>query len=119
MERLKVARVDSHYNSYAIIPSVRNNFINRQKLRVFADLDFGFGTIQYSPDNSRNYNYMHRELSGGIAVFSVGLGANYFFNDKFGLELLLPFIHTKNITSNSVNTIYSGIGPTIGFVYTL
>lgn len=119
MDKIWVGRVDSHYNSYAMLPSIRNNFISKKKTRIFADLAFGFGTIQYKPDDSRNFNYRHREKSGGISVFSVGLGANYFFNDKFGLEMLLPYIQTKNITSNSVNTIYSGIGPTIGFVYTL
>jgi len=119
MERLKVANIDSHYNSYVMVPTLRNNIINKEKFRMFADLGFGFGTIQYRPDNIRNYNYIHKELSGGISVFSIGIGVDYFFNDKFGLELLIPYIQTKNITSNSVNTIYSGVGPTIGFAYKL
>lgn len=116
---LTVAGIDSYYNSFAFIPTLRNNFINKEKLRIFAEIGFGLGTIKYDADNSEFRNSEHVNLSGGISVLNIGIGANYFFNNKFGLELIIPYLSTKNITSNNSNNLYSGIGPTIGLTYLL
>ena len=116
---LKIRGIDSYYNSYAIIPTLRNNFINKQKWRVFAEFGIGLGTIKYDADDSENRTKILSDLSGGISVLNIGLGGNYFFNDKFGVELLIPYINTKNSTSEKFNELYSGIGPTIGFTYKL
>ena len=58
MHNLKVGNISSYYNSFAFIPSLRNNFINKSKLRIFAEFGFGLGTIKYNADNNdfRNYN---------------------------------------------------------------
>ena len=40
---LKVGMIDSFYNSYAFIPALRNNLVNKEKLRVFAEFGFGLG----------------------------------------------------------------------------
>ncbi|MGB3606318.1 hypothetical protein, partial [Psychroserpens sp.] len=116
---LRVGTVDSYYNSYAFIPTLRNNFINNKKLRVFAEFGFGLGTVRYDADTSSLRNAQHEELSGGISVLNIGIGGNYFFNDTFGIELIIPYLSTKNITSKNSNNLYSGIGPTLGFTYIL
>ena len=116
---LKVGNINSYYNSYAFVPTLRNNFVNKSKLRIFAEIGFGLGTIKYDADNSNFRNLQHEELSGGISVLNIGIGGNYYFNDKFGIELIIPYINTKNITSENSNNLYSGIGPTIGFTYKL
>lgn len=114
---LKVNNIDSFYRSYAFVPSVRYHIVNKSQWRVFAELGFGLGTVKYEPDDSNEDNSVHQELSGGITVFSIGLGANYFFNPKFGLEVLIPYLSSNNITSDAVGNIYSGIGPTIGVIF--
>jgi hypothetical protein len=114
---LTVGNIDSYYNSYAFIPTLRNNFVNKEKLRVFAEFGFGLGTIKYDADNSSLRNSQHENLSGGISILNIGIGGNYFFNEKFGIELIIPYLSTKNITSDNSNNLYSGIGPTIGFTY--
>lgn len=119
MNNLTVGTIDSYYNSYAIIPAIRNNFLNKSKIRLFAEAGFGFGTIKYSPDNNDYRNYRYDELSGGISVLSVGVGGNYYFNDKIGIEFIIPYILTNNITSEKSNYLYSGIGPTIGLTFNL
>ena len=116
---LRVGNIDSYYNSYAFIPTLRNNFVNKEKLRIFAEFGFGLGTIKYDADSNDFRNSQHEELSGGISVLNIGFGGNYFFNDKFGLEIIIPYISTKNITSEKTNNLYSGIGPTIGLTYKL
>jgi hypothetical protein len=116
---LRVGNVDSYYNSYAFIPTLRNNFVNKEKLRIFAEFGFGLGTIRYDADNSSLRNSQHVDLSGGISILNIGIGGNYFFNEKFGLELIIPYLSTKNITSENSINLYSGIGPTIGFTYIL
>jgi len=103
LNNLKVGNVDSFYNSYSFVPTLRNNFVNKQKLRVFAEFGFGLGTIKYSADNNDFRNTQHNELSGGISVLNIGIGGNYFFNEKFGLELIIPYIRSNNITSNNSN----------------
>lgn len=114
---LTVGNINSYYNSYAFIPTLRNNFVNKERLRVFAEFGFGLGTIKYDADNSSLRNLQHENLSGGISILNIGIGGNYFFNEKFGLELIIPYLSTKNITSDNSNNLYSGIGPTIGFTY--
>jgi len=114
---LTVGNIDSYYNSYAFIPTLRNNFVNKDKLRIFAEFGFGLGTIKYDADNSSMRNSQHENLSGGISILNIGIGGNYFFNEKFGVELIIPYLSTKNITSDNSNNLYSGIGPTIGFTY--
>ncbi len=114
---LKVGNIDSYYNSYAFIPTLRNNFVNKEKLRVFAEFGFGLGTIRYDADTISLRNSQHENLSGGISILNIGIGGNYFFGEKFGLELIIPYLNTKNITSENSNNLYSGIGPTIGFTY--
>ena len=119
LNNLKVGNIDSYYNSYAFVPTLRNSFINKQKLRVFAEFGFGLGTIKYDADNNDFRNSQHDELSGGISVLNIGIGGNYYFNDKFGLEIIIPYIRSNNITSDNTNNIYSGIGPTLGLTYKL
>jgi hypothetical protein len=119
MNNLIVGNVDSYYQSYAFVPTVRNNFINNTKFRVFAEVGFGLGSIKYNADNKDFNNYQHQTLSGGISIMTIGFGGNYYFNDGLGLEFMLPFINTYNITSEQSNAIYSGIGPTIGLTYKL
>jgi hypothetical protein len=114
---LTVGNIDSYYNSYAFIPTLRNNFVNKEKLRVFAEFGFGLGTIKYDANNNFMRNSQHEHLSGGISILNIGIGGNYFFNEKFGIELIIPYLSTKNITSDNSNNLYSGIGPTIGFTY--
>jgi hypothetical protein len=116
---LTVGNIDSYYNSYAFVPTLRNNFVNKEKLRVFAEFGFGLGTIKYDADNSSLRNSQHENLSGGISILNIGIGGNYFFNEKFGIELIIPYLSTKNITSDNSNNLYSGIGPTIGFTYVI
>ena len=116
---LTVGNIDSYYNSYAFIPTLRNNFVNKDKLRIFAEFGFGLGTIKYDADNSSMRNSQHENLSGGISILNIGIGGNYFFNEKFGVELIIPYLSTKNITSDNSNNLYSGIGPTIGFTYVI
>lgn len=117
LNHLTVGNIDSYYNSYAFIPTLRNNFVNKEKLRVFAEFGFGLGTIKYDADNNSMRNSQHENLSGGISILNIGIGGNYFFNEKFGIELIIPYLSTKNITSDNSNNLYSGIGPTIGFTY--
>ena len=98
---------------------MRNNFVNKQKLRIFAEFGFGFGTIKYNADFNDFRNPNHEELSGGISILNIGLGGNYFFNKNFGVELIIPYISTNNITSEKSNNLYTGIGPTLGFTFIL
>ena len=119
MNDLKIGNINSYYNSYSFIPTLRNNFVNNNKLRVFAEIGFGLGSIKYNADNNDFRNNQHEELSGGISVLNIGIGGNYFFNEKFGIEFIIPYLKTNNITSQQTNNIYSGIGPTIGLSYIL
>jgi hypothetical protein len=116
---LSIDEVDSYYNSYAFVPTLRNNFVNKEKLRVFGEIGFGLGTIKYDANNSVQRTASHRDLSGGISILNIGIGFNYFFNEQFGLEFVLPYINSKNITSEAVNTLYSGVGPSFGFIYVI
>jgi hypothetical protein len=119
MNDLKIGNINSYYNSYSFIPTLRNNFVNNTKLRVFAEFGLGLGTIKYNADNNDFTNIQHDQLSGGISIISIGIGGNYYFNEKFGIEFVIPYINTSNITSEQANNIYSGIGPTIGLTYKL
>jgi outer membrane protein W len=119
MNNVTIENVNSYYQSYAFVPTVRNNFINNKKLRAFAEIGFGLGTIKYNADNKDFNNYSHELLSGGISIITIGIGGNYYFNDNFGLEFILPYINSFNITSEQSNTIYAGIGPTLGLTYKL
>ncbi|GHC47008.1 hypothetical protein [Ulvibacter litoralis] len=119
LNNLRVGNINSYYNSFAFIPSVRNNFVNKEKLRVFAEFGFGFGTIKYDADDSNFRTYQHEQLSGGISVLTIGIGGNYYFNDRFGLEVIIPYISSRNITSENKNSLYAGVGPTIGLTYKL
>ena len=116
---LRIGNIDSYYNSYAFVPTLRNNFVNKDALRIFTEIGFGLGTIKYDANESSLRNSRHENLSGGISILNIGIGGNYFLNDKFGFELVIPYISTKNITSESINNLYSGIGPTIGLTYIL
>jgi len=94
---LRVGNVDSYYTSYALSPTLRNNFVNKSKLRVFAEFGLGLGTIQYDADNSNLRTSQHEALSGGISILNIGFSGNYFFNDHFGIELIIPYLNTTNI----------------------
>ena len=119
MENVTIGNIDSYYNSYALIPAIRHNFINNEKIRFFTEFGFGVGTIKYDADNDDLRNYQHDQISGGLYVLNIGMGGNYFFNEKFGLEIIIPYLRTNIITSHNNITPYSGIGPTIGFTYML
>ena len=116
---LKVGYIASYYNSYTFIPTLRNSFVNNEKARIFAEIGFGLGTIKYDANNANFRNENHEALSGGISVLNIGIGANYYFNENFGLEIVIPYISSNNITSENTNNLYAGIGPTIGLTYKL
>lgn len=117
LSNLTVGNVDSYYTSYAFVPTLRNNFVNKAKARVFAEIGFGLGTITYGADTASLRNSQHEDLSGGISILTIGLGGNYFFNEKFGLELIVPYLGVRNITSENSNNLYTGVGPTLGVTY--
>jgi hypothetical protein len=119
MDDITLGNIDSYYNSYALIPTIRNNFINNEKIRIFAEFGLGIGTVKYNADNNDLRNFQHDQLSGGLYVLNIGIGGNYYFNEKFGLELIIPYIRSNIITSDNNISPYSGIGPTIGFTYKL
>ena len=56
---LTVGNIDSYYNSYAFIPVVRNNVVNKEKLRIFAEVGFGLGAIKYDADTGSLRNVQH------------------------------------------------------------
>lgn len=117
MNNIIIEDVDSYYNSFAFIPTLRNNFLNSSKMRFFAEIGLGLGTIKYNANNDNYRGYYHEQLSGGIAIINLGIGGNYYFNDKFGVELIIPYLITNNITSGQSKNIYSGVGPTLGLTY--
>lgn len=119
MNNLRVGNVDSYYDSYAFIPVLRNYFVNKQKFRLFAEIGFGLGTIKYNADNNDFRNAQHEELTGGISILNIGIGGNYYFNEQFGIEVIIPYLSTRNITSDNSNNLYTGIGPTLGVTYRL
>jgi len=93
--------------------------LNKNKFRLFGEFGFGLGAIKYSPNNS---NFQHSEfdaLSGAISVLNMGFGVNYYFSKRIGLEFLVPYIRTKNLTSEKGTQLYSGIAPTIGVTFSL
>ncbi|NQU35670.1 MAG: outer membrane beta-barrel protein [Bacteroidetes bacterium] len=116
-DKLVIDGIDSHYDSYGFIPVIRYAFINKEKLRLFAELGFGYGTIKYNPDNQQYKPPVFEQLSGGISLFNLGVGLNYYFNPKFGVELIIPYIRSRNITSDYTDVLYNGIGPTIGLTF--
>ena len=69
--------------------------------------------------NKNFNNYSLEVLPGGISIISIGTVENYYFNDSFELEFILPYINSFNIASEQSNTIYVVIGPTLGLTYKL
>lgn len=114
-----IGNVASLYRSFAIVPTVRRYFINESKLRFFGELGFGLGTIKYDAQDENLRNFEHERSGAGISIVNIGIGGNYYFNDKFGLEIIVPYIRITNIISENPNNTFSGIGPTIGFTYKL
>ena len=114
MNNVTIGNVNFNYQSYAFLPTVWNNSTNNTKFRTFAKVKFGLGTIKYNADNKSFNNYSLEVLSGGISIISIGTVENYYFNDSFELEFILPYINSFNIASEQSNTIYVVIGPTLG-----
>jgi len=119
LDNIQIENIASYYNAYAVVPVVRNAFLNRHKVRFFAEMGLGLGAIKYNAADNDFRSDRHEELSGGLFVLGIGAGGNYYFNEKFGVEASVPYISAKNVTSDSVNNAYSGIGPTVGLTYKL
>ncbi len=116
-DKLVIDGINSHYDSYGFIPSIRYAIINNPKLRIFAEFGFGFGTVKFNPDNSQYKPPVFEQLSGGITIFNLGVGVNYYFNNRFGIEFIIPYIRSKNITSDYSDVVYNGLGPTFGLTF--
>lgn len=111
--------VTSSYNSYSFVPVLRYNFLNQEKIRLFLEGGFGFGTIKYKANKKEQTLLRHEQNSGGIVIMNAGVGANYFFNKNFGLQVILPYLYVRNNTSEYIDTIYNGLAPTIGVTFNL
>jgi hypothetical protein len=116
-DALLIEGIASNYNSYSAVSSFRYSFLNKEKLRLFTELGFGLGTIKYEADDILQSVLRHEQNSGGISVLNLGIGGEYFFNSNFGLQLIVPYLNVKNITSNHLNTIYNGLAPTVGVTF--
>ena len=42
------------------------------------------------------------------------VGINYYFNSRFGVEIIIPYMRSRNITSDYTDVLYNGFGPTLG-----
>ena len=118
-EDIRIEDVRSYYHSFAFVPTVRNNIVNKKKFRLFAEAGFGFGTISYRAKEMGLQTFEHQDLSGGVSILNLGIGASYMFNDNFGLEFMLPYSNMVNITSVYSDRIYYGVSPTLGLTYIL
>lgn len=109
--------IDSYYNAVSIVPVARYSFYNKEKLRLFVEGGFGLGFINYKPDNAQFSSPKHEQFSGGMTIFNAGIGADYFFNQNFGIQFILPYLYINNSTSSYINNIYNGLGPTLGLTF--
>jgi hypothetical protein len=116
-DALLIDGIDSNYDAISIVPIVRYSFYNKEKLRLFVEGGFGLGLINYKPDNSQFFSQKFEQFSGGITIFNAGIGADYFFNQNFGIQFILPYLYINNSTSSYLNNIYNGLGPTLGLTF--
>jgi len=116
---IEIDNIDGNYDSYAFVPSLRTSLFRKNKSNFFGEIGYGFGTIEYKANDENFTTPTFEDLSGGLSIFSFGFGANYFFDEKIGLEVLVPYIITSNITSRNSELLYSGFGPSIGLTFRL
>lgn len=116
---INIEGIDSNYNSYSFVPVLRYNVLNQQKLRLFLEGGLGLGTIKYKANKKEQNILRHEQNSGGIFIMNAGVGANYFFNKNFGVQVILPYLYVQNNTSDYLDTIYSGLAPTLGVTFNL
>ncbi|MGB2129671.1 MAG: hypothetical protein ACPHXR_09370, partial [Flavicella sp.] len=119
MQGFYIESVGSYYNSYAFVPSLRNDFISYYTWKIFAEFGFGLGTLQFKADDNQLSTDKHSDLSGGISILKAGLGGNYQLNDAFGIEFFLPITYIQNLSSQKSSHVFSGFAPTFGFTYSL
>ena len=116
---LEIDGVQSNYDSYSFVPALRYSFYNKQSLRLFLEGGIGLGTIKYKANNFNEDFIKHDQFSGGISILNAGVGVDYFFNNNLGIQLIVPYLYVKNNTSKYIDTIYSGLAPTLGVTFNL
>ncbi len=116
---IDVDGISSKYNSYSFVPVLKYSFVNNEKWRLFLEGGIGFGTIKYKANNEEQNFIRHEQYSGGIIIMNAGVGADYFFNENFGIQFILPYLNVENNTSDYIDNIYAGLAPTIGVTFNL
>lgn len=111
--------------SYGLQISLRYHYPLGEKISIYGDLGFGFGSVSYT-DNSgyRDYNY-YSVYNSGIVLYTVGIGTLIKLYKRLDFEMLIPYLAVYN--TNNENNIYGNergnllygamAGPNIGLRY--
>lgn len=102
--------------TYAIAPFIRYYF-GENKIKPFIHTSLGIGT------SKSKYNYTYSgiiENKSFLLLYELGGGVAFFFNDKISANFKLGYseILMKGENADNFSDKISGIGSTIGFVFT-
>lgn len=100
---------------YAIAPFVRY-YLGKNKIKPFLHSSIGVGTTK---SNYKGYSGIV-ESKSSLLLYELGGGVAFFLNDKISVNLNLGYsdILMKEENADKYSTKVSGIGSTIGFVFT-
>lgn len=116
-KNIEINDVNSEYQSFVFVLNYRKTFVNKEKIAVFTEAGIGLGAVKYYATSENSNSETHRELSGGVFVYNIGVGATCFLSKRVGVEVILPYVNTSNITSSYFRNLFSGFGPTIGVTF--
>jgi len=117
------------YSKYNIIQTERENIkiyglntylkyyiISKNKLLVYPSLSLGFGAAEQRTINV-NTKVLKSKESTPAFIFSLGAGINYFITKQIALELNVPYINIKYLTTALIDPQFQTVAPTIGLQF--
>lgn len=103
---------------YGLNTYLRYYFVSKEKFLAYSLVSAGFGNSEQKTtnlDTQTLVKYSHTNKS--VFTFMLGVGINYFVIKNLALELNVPYINVKYISTDPNDMRFQTIAPTIGLQF--
>lgn len=111
-----IRRKQENIKIYGLNAYLRYYIIAKNKFLAYPSLAIGFGAAEQRTIDVESKVLTGKENAPAF-IFSLGVGINYFITEKFALELHIPYINIKYLTTDVIDPQWQTIAPTIGFQF--
>jgi opacity protein-like surface antigen len=103
---------------YGLNTYLRYYFISKEKFLIYSLASVGFGNSEQKTVNLSSQTFVKNSHSDkSVFTYMLGIGVNYFILKNIALELNIPYLNVKYISTDPNDNHFQTVAPSIGLQY--